>query len=170
MGHIHYSVEDLLLAAPCSLHDKNEKNKNDVERSIGSSCGCPVFQDATHAGGVNLLVTGSPCNPFSTRRAKRFADGNVASHCLSEVTFESVVQSYVMLEPKTGVTEQVKGFDQRISSSNPETPLDQRLGSTFGRGGNRGRQKIMLVTHQSVCIWLHNQKVGWHLSFSIPCQ
>ena len=131
-------MEDLLNAAPCSLHDKN-----DAEGSIGSSRGCSVFQDA---GGVNLLVTGSPCNPFSTRRAKRFADGNVASHCLSEVTFQSVVQTYVMLEPKTGVTEQVKGFDQRISSSNPETPLDQQLGSTFGGGGNRERRKIMLVT------------------------
>ena len=29
---------------------------------------------------VDVGVTGSPCNPFSTQRTKRFQNGDVASH------------------------------------------------------------------------------------------
>ena len=75
---------------------------------------------------LDLLVTGSPCNPFSTQRAKRFKPGDVAKHCSAAVTFESIVGMYQVHEPKMGVTEQVEGFDKPISSTDRATPM-QRL-------------------------------------------
>lgn len=45
------------------------------------------------AGGseVDLLMSGSPCPPFSTQRTKRFADGSVVSHDAFKVTMTTVL-------------------------------------------------------------------------------
>ena len=77
--------------------------------------------------GVSLGVTGSPCNPFSTARPKRFADGSVASHSMTRTTMASVLEFYQRFEPRAGITEQVKGFGMRTSSNTSETPLQQFL-------------------------------------------
>lgn len=37
----------------------------------------------------DLAFVGSPCNPFSTQRAKRFECGSVKEHCLFNVTDDS---------------------------------------------------------------------------------
>lgn len=70
-------------------------------------------------------VTGSPCNPFSSQRAKRYQDGDVARHCSYETTMTSVVNFYQKVEPKLGVTEQVAGFDKPFVAGTTKTPLQQ---------------------------------------------
>ena len=76
-------------------------------------------------GQASLAVTGSPCNPFSTKRNKRFADGSIANHSMSGTTLTSTVIFYRTFEPEVGITEQVKGFDMRTSTSDAETPCDR---------------------------------------------
>lgn len=67
-------------------------------------------------------VTGSPCNPFSSQRCKRFLQGNVASHTSYETTMRSVVAFYESVAPKLGITEQVRGFDQPFYTGCEQTP------------------------------------------------
>ena len=80
---------------------------------------------------VDVGVTGSPCNPFSTQRSKRFQDGDVASHKFFETTMVSIIRFYEVLEPRLGITEQVCGFDQPFTSGNSATPLQMLLGNLF---------------------------------------
>ena len=77
---------------------------------------------------TDLLVTGSPCNPFSTMRCKRFENGDVVDHSKYGLTESVVTGLYRTLCPKVGVTEQVEGFDRPFSTSNPDTPLAKLLG------------------------------------------
>ena len=53
-------------------------------------------------GQASLAVTGSPCNPFSTKRNKRFADGSIANHSMSGTTLSSTVIFYRTFEPEVG--------------------------------------------------------------------
>lgn len=105
---------------------------DDVNKQVSHYMACP--QKAS----PDIGVTGSPCNPFSSQRVKRFAAGNVALHVDYETTMTSVVSFYATLEPKLGVTEQVAGFKQPMSSEDPTTPLQQFLGlfAPVGREGN----------------------------------
>ena len=93
-------------------------------------CAClGVVEELVERGdGISLGVTGSPCNPFSTIRTKRFHDGSVVDHSMTLTTMDSVVQFYKKFEPRCGITEQVKGFGMRLSSSVSTTPLDMFLG------------------------------------------
>ena len=76
---------------------------------------------------VDIGVAGSPCNPFSTQRSKRYVTGDVAAHESFEVTMVSVIGFYRTIEPKLGVTEQVAGFDQPFSHEQRATPLQMLL-------------------------------------------
>ena len=76
---------------------------------------------------VQLMVTGSPCDPFSTQRSKRFSSGNVKDHSAFDVTMEKVIQLYLKHEPEKGILEQVWGFTLPFAPDDPETPKD-RLG------------------------------------------
>ncbi|CAE7208256.1 unnamed protein product, partial [Symbiodinium necroappetens] len=115
--HLYDSLESMLLEKTCVLHQAQVQGSG--------QCACSLRR-----GEVNLGVTGSPCNPFSLRRTKRFADGSVAAHSMSDTTFESVVGFYQRYEPRVGVSEQVLGFDMKTSSSDPTTPY-QRQGRLF---------------------------------------
>ena len=77
---------------------------------------------ARQAGAVNLAVTGSPCNPYSIMRCKRFADGSVASHSMHGTTMQLVIDFYKKYEPHVGITEQVAGFGKRTSTADPTSP------------------------------------------------
>ena len=81
---------------------------------------------------IHLAVTGSPCNPFSTYRAKRFVDGAMC-HSMYKTTGEDVVSFYCKYEPHVGVTEQVKGFGMATSSSDEESPMEKLLNSKVTR-------------------------------------
>lgn len=81
-------------------------------------------------GDVDIGITGSPCNPFSTQRCKRWAEGNVANHVSFQTTMTHVVDFYKYVQPKLGVTEQVSGFDQPLSATDRRTPLQMLLVKT----------------------------------------
>ena len=107
--HLHASLEEMLQDAPCTLHPGRR---------------CCI---AARRGDVTLGVTGSPCNPYSTIRAKRFSDGSVAAHPMTQTTMSSVVAFYRRFEPRLGITEQVMGFGMCTSSNSAVTPLEQPL-------------------------------------------
>lgn len=88
----------------------------------------------------DLAITGSPCNPFSTQRSKRFVDGNVSSHISFNITMQGVVNFYKVVLPKVGITEQVEGFDKPMSTTDSTTPLELFLGQrkAFGTLGTPG--------------------------------
>ena len=81
-----------------------------------------VLHRQVNSTGVSLAVMGSPCNPYSTKRSKRFADGNVAEHSMNRTTQGSIVDLYLQFEPRVGVTEQVKGFQMRTSDQDEASP------------------------------------------------
>ena len=94
-------------------------------RASGLPCSCVgSLGDLVQKHGVSLGVTGSPCNPFSTFRTKRFADGSVSAHAMTDTTMASVIQFYQKFEPRAGITEQVKGFGMRTSSEDKTSPLN----------------------------------------------
>ena len=110
--HLYCSIEDMLAQAKRSLPSCQAE---------GSSS-CRISNPS-----INLGVTGSPCNPYSVQRAKRFHDGNVTQHSMNAITMRSVIEFYCTFEPKTGVTEQVRGFVMRSSTNDATTPCDRLL-------------------------------------------
>ena len=60
---------------------------------------CKPFNDISKGSSVNLLVSGSPCDPFSMQRAKRFTTGNVKGHHQFDVTMKQVADMYLAAEP-----------------------------------------------------------------------
>ena len=106
---MHERIEDQLRDNACCLHPE------------AGSCAALTKHDT-----VDLLVTGSPCDPFSVQRTKRFRHDDVKSHPDFDTTMTSVVAMYQKYEPKVGVLEQVKGFSMPFHSGSPGTPLDRR--------------------------------------------
>lgn len=49
---------------------------------------------------------------------------------MTETTMDSVVKFYMTFEPHAGITEQVKGFGMRSSSSDATTPKEKSLATT----------------------------------------
>ena len=111
--HVHASIEEQLTCSePCLLCAK-----------AGEPCGAAAESEEP----VDLLVTGSPCDPFSVYRAKRFASGSVKSHKDYDVTMSSVLDMYKKFEPHVGIFEQVLGFTQRLESGNSSaSPYDRQ--------------------------------------------
>lgn len=106
--HLYQTLEDMLESKPCTLHPLNH-----------------MCQSCPDGSSPSLLVTGSPCNPYSTRRAKRFAEDSISEHSMTTTTMESVVSTYRKYEPHTGIMEQVTGFSKRTSHSNAQSPYEQ---------------------------------------------
>ena len=97
---------------------------------------CVPETDLRENTSVQLMVSGSPCDPFSTQRAKRFHSGSVVHHSLVDITLSDVISLYKKYEPEKGVLEQVWGFTLRFSEADPRTPKDRRtLGVFFFLGG-----------------------------------
>ncbi|CAE7266402.1 unnamed protein product [Symbiodinium sp. CCMP2592] len=74
---------------------------------------------------VRLLMAGSPCDPFSVVRPKRFQEGSVDSHGLTQVTMQYIVRALLAFRPHVSILEQVEGFVKPISEHDPSTPLDR---------------------------------------------
>lgn len=75
---------------------------------------------------VDLLVVGSPCNPFSRMRGKRFHADSVMNHQSYNTTFVEVYKAFEAFEPKAAVMEQTAGFGLPFDCSTAETPLQRR--------------------------------------------
>jgi len=90
-----------------------------------------VLNDMRELDGPSLMVTGSPCNPYSTQRTKRFAVDSVRNHSLFDVTDKSTISLLKQYEPKKWLFEQVWGFTMPFSTATKETPKDRFLGTSF---------------------------------------
>ena len=85
-----------------------------IDREISAwSADCNEGWTAT----IDLLVSGSPCDPYSCQRPKRFADGSVKDHKDYETTMTSVVAMYQKYQPHVGIMEQVMGFTKPMSTT-----------------------------------------------------
>ena len=99
-----------------------------VENQLSASRGCLLCQcdcNESSVAAVSVLVVGSPCDPFSVLRNKRFVDGNVKSHASFETTFTHVVQLVKKYHPYVAIFEQVMGFDMPFTSGSKETPYQR---------------------------------------------
>ncbi|CAE7234966.1 unnamed protein product [Symbiodinium microadriaticum] len=121
LQHLYETLEDMLEEKTCTKHP-------DCER-------CRVDS----AGGISLALTGSPCNPFSKQRAKRFRDQSVQHHRMTETTMSGVVGLYLKWEPRAAIMEQVRGFDMQTSQADVTTPATKFLqimaAQTWKHGG-----------------------------------
>ena len=110
--HMYETVEDQVASAgPCLICKKE-------------GVSCEAAADAL-AGPVDLMVTGSPCDPFSQQRHKRFHTGDVKQHEAYAVTMATVVGMYRRFEPHVGIVEQVKGFLMPFDRTSDETPYSR---------------------------------------------
>lgn len=74
---------------------------------------------------THLTICGSPCDPFSMQRAKRFSTGSVKSHSDFATTMEGVTKAYLTYEPHVGIMEQVSGFLLPFEAGGTETPFSR---------------------------------------------
>jgi hypothetical protein len=86
---------------------------------------CKPLSELPKGSSVNILVSGSPCDPFSLQRTKRFAEGNVKTHQQFDVTMTQVADCYLASEPEKGIFEQVWGFCLPFEKGGSETPKDR---------------------------------------------
>lgn len=116
--HFYDSIESQLAGnGHCSMCSQNV---------LANLCGpCRPKAELARNTSVQLMVTGSPCDPFSTQRCKRFSAGNVKEHSAFDITMEKVVKLYAEHEPEKGILEQVWGFTLPFSPEDSETPKDR---------------------------------------------
>ncbi|CAE7624265.1 unnamed protein product [Symbiodinium sp. CCMP2592] len=76
---------------------------------------------------VDLMVCGSPCDPYSVQRHKRHCNGNVESHSLFNTTMRDMVRMFELYSPVVAITEQVPGFLLPFHKATTETPYDRLL-------------------------------------------
>ena len=105
--HWHRTIGEQLQDAPCASHPES------VE--------CKVTTDKE----CHLLILGTPCNPFSTQRQKRFRPGSIMEHELSTHTFKDSYRMLSKVYPVNCVFEQTEGFDKPFDSTTTETPLQR---------------------------------------------
>ena len=97
-------------------------------QSLGRGCAEAVD---SHAAGIDLLVSGSPCDPFSCQRSKRFVEGDVKAHSQYDVTMEHIIGLYKKYAPSVGIFEQVMGFLKPLSTATKETPCSRHAPESF---------------------------------------
>ena len=81
------------------------------------------------------LMMGTPCNPFSPMRTKRYAPNSVQEHRLYKATFEDAYKLLKHYSPVTATMEQSSGFNAPFSTDDPVTPLDRPGALTVASSG-----------------------------------
>ena len=80
-GNVEHAFASAELQAeaskPCALHPHQRVGRCDPKSGFDT---------------IDLLVSGSPCNPFSQQRAKRYVTGDVAEHTYFNVPLLRQVQ------------------------------------------------------------------------------
>ena len=116
--HVFCKLEDQLKEGACSLHNCEATCVSRSDRS-----------------NIDLMITGSPCDPFSLQRAKRFSHDGVKCHPDFLTTMKSVVSMYSLYEPRVAILEQVKGFTMPFEVGTTESPMDRLVGGRDWGGG-----------------------------------
>ena len=109
--HVHETLQEQSCGAACLLHR--------VSGDSFSGCACGPDQPP------QLAVLGTPCDPYSRQRPKRFISGSVKTHKDYGTTFSDTYDFLRQHEPKICVMEQVPGFNMPFSSDDDETPKDR---------------------------------------------
>ena len=99
---------------------------------------CKVQSEIAPGDSVDMMFSGSPCDPFSCQRAKRFNDG-VVCHSQFDITMSKVIDMYLRHEPKVGVFEQVMGFTMPFIKGGVETPKSRRAGCILPGANNNSQ-------------------------------
>ena len=111
LRHAYASLEDQIADKGCLLHrDCSSRRCNSVDDDSN----------------IHFAIAGAPCDPYSTQRSKRYHDGSVANHPDFEVLNNSMLSFWKKYEPKTGIVEQVSGFDKATSVNDPVTPRQRQ--------------------------------------------
>ena len=104
--HMHKSFGDQNDEKPCLLH--------------------PNAASCRKRSQIDVAIFGTPCDPFSEQRNKRYSDGSVRQHPLYEVTFTDAFNLLTEASsPHACILEQVLGFNEKISRTCEETPMEQ---------------------------------------------
>ena len=111
--HVFTSVEDQIEGRGCT--------KCTTSASTTATGRCHPTNGKTPM----LFMAGSPCDPFSTQRCKRFQTGQVMQHSLAGVTMNTVTSLFARFEPRVGILEQVQGFVMPLTAGATETPCDR---------------------------------------------
>lgn len=81
--------------------------------------------------GADVFVTGLPCKPYSTQRAKRYAHGSVKEHENYKTMFVDFFNWLDVHDPKSGIVENVRGLDKPEHKSADHTALETLLTLNF---------------------------------------
>ena len=105
-GHLHDTMADQVEGCACLLH--------------------PTKQECQIAPNPDLLCMGTPCDPFSKTRPKRWLDGSVKQHFDYNVTFKDSYNTLMTYKPRLVIMEQVDGFDLPYCSGDSESPKQRQ--------------------------------------------
>ena len=107
---------------PVHLYDKMDRQLQGVKclKHEGEKEKCGVLS------GCEYLVMGTPCNPFSPQRSKRFASGSLKSHSMYNTTFEDAYDLLSTCNPVCATMEQSCGFDMPEEKGAKTAPLQRR--------------------------------------------
>ncbi|CAE7297347.1 unnamed protein product, partial [Symbiodinium sp. CCMP2592] len=110
--HLFGSLEEQLAGqSPCLLCQQQ-----------GQQCS---VRELCEAEGVDLLIAGSPCDPFSKMRAKRFVSGSLKKHVSYGLTMDAMVASFLCHRPKIAIMEQVAGFTMTSEAEEAVQPVPE---------------------------------------------
>ena len=141
-SHFYKSMDSQLEGSGlCELCSKSE-----LVRLLGDKV-CKPKESLRPNSFVELMVSGSPCDPFSIQRSKRWHDGSVNHHYQFDITMKSVVQMYLEYEPEKGILEQVWGFTMPFAAGSCETPKERQ-------GGGNNPETIIL--YFSILVYLQD--------------
>ena len=122
IAHFFSSIQDQVKG------DGHQCNTCEVTKN---TFGCHPKGEMAEGREVNLMCTGSPCDPFSMQRSKRWSDG-VAVHSQFDLTMGYVIDLYKLYEPRAGVFEQVHGFTLPFDKGGTETPKERHRVAAMG--------------------------------------
>ncbi len=121
--HLYGSIEDQVRGTATCQFCKG----GTPSRIYGPCNPARDLQELKKVDGVDMLMTGSPCNPYSIQRQKRFASDSVQFHHQFAVTDTYTIKLVTAYEPKKWVFEQVMGFTMPFSTGTKETPKQRFL-------------------------------------------
>lgn len=113
-----------------TLGHKSKHHFDDVCKVVDKGARCPCLfhpnqECDLNEVGPDMLVSGFPCQPYTTQSTQRFKHNGVTTHHLYPLTNYSV-QAVSILHPKVFIFENVIGFAKRVPGKSM-TPCEATL-------------------------------------------